>query len=124
MTPQEAKVQAKELVDRFDSELLAKISTGFKVEQSGKPSDKVLTRWATIEPDLEQVRSIRPMGAPITGGKRFLLRLLDQYNRQITDQQTRFNLQLIQRIQVQDTRIVELEKQLEQLLAERKGGTA
>src|SRR3954467_9050380 len=53
-----------------------------------------LLEWAVVEPDLSEVRSTRPYGAPITFVKRLLARLLRQYNGQILAQQSRFNIQL------------------------------
>jgi hypothetical protein len=53
-----------------------------------------LLEWAVVEPDLAEVRSTRPYGAPITFVKRLLARLLRQYNGQILAQQSRFNIQL------------------------------
>jgi hypothetical protein len=53
-----------------------------------------LFEWAVIEPDLDEVRSTRRYGGPITFAKRLLVRVLRQYLGQMTAQQTRFNLQL------------------------------
>lgn len=75
-----------------------------------------LMEWATIEPDLEEVRSLRSYGAPITAAKRLLLRLLVQYNSQLAAQQTRFNLGLLSRVR-------HLEERLEELERERRGGS-
>jgi hypothetical protein len=72
-----------------------------------------LLRWAVIEPDLGYVRSTRRLGAPITGLKRLLLRLLMQYHAELLAQQTRFNVGILSELQRVSDRLDELEGQLE-----------
>lgn len=69
-----------------------------------------LIDWAVIDPDLEEVRSTRRFGAPITALKRLLLRLLMQYHLELTAQQTRFNLALLMRVRQLEERVDELER--------------
>ena len=71
-----------------------------------------LLEWAVIEPDLANVRSTRPRGAPITWLKRMLLRALQQYHNEVNHQQTRFNLHVLRTL-------LELEERVERLENER-----
>jgi hypothetical protein len=68
-----------------------------------------LYRWAMLDPDLRQVRSLRRWGAPITWVKRLLLRLLVQYHVQLLGDQTRFNMMLVGYVRLLEDRIEELE---------------
>ncbi len=81
-----------------------------------EPLDRVtraqLLEWALIEPDLANVRSTRPRGAPITWVKRLLLRGLQQYHNDVNAQQTRFNIHVLRRL-------LELEERVERLERER-----
>jgi hypothetical protein len=69
-----------------------------------------LMEWAVIEPDLNEVRSVRSYGAPITALKRGLLRLLVQYNTQLAAQQTRFNVAVLARVRHLEERLEALER--------------
>jgi hypothetical protein len=69
-----------------------------------------LLEWAVVEPDLSELRSTRPWGAPITLVKRLLYRLLRQYHGQVLAQQTRFNIQLAVFVGQLADRVEELEK--------------
>jgi len=69
-----------------------------------------LFEWAVIEPDLEEVRSTRRFGAPMTAFKRLLLRLLAQYHAELLAQQTRFNVNLVAQLRVLEQRIEALER--------------
>jgi hypothetical protein len=69
-----------------------------------------LLEWAVVEPDLSELRSTRPWGAPITLVKRLLYRLLRQYHGQVIAQQTRFNIQLAVYVGQLADRVEELEK--------------
>ena len=69
-----------------------------------------LLEWAVVEPDLSELRSTRPWGAPITLVKRMLYRLLRQYHGQVIAQQTRFNIQLAVYVGQLADRVEELEK--------------
>ncbi|MBV9311577.1 MAG: hypothetical protein JOZ73_12130, partial [Solirubrobacterales bacterium] len=50
-----------------------------------------LAEWALIEPERAEVYSTRRFGGAITVIKRLLIRMLDQYFREINAQQSRFN---------------------------------
>ena len=71
---------------------------------------ETLLELAIFEPDLEHVRSTRRLGAPITMGKRLLVRTLDQYNRQILAQQQAFNVQLALAVAQLSERVDRLEE--------------
>ena len=72
-----------------------------------------LLEWAVIEPDLSELRSTRPYGAPITWVKRLLYRALRQYHGQVIAQQSRFNIQLAVYVGQLADRIERLEKRAE-----------
>ena len=84
--------------------------------ESGPPpaegSELKLYQWAFIEPDVGEVRSTRRFGAPITFGKRLLLRLLGQYHGQLLAEQTRFNIMLLGYVRRLEARIEQLEQQV------------
>ena len=80
-------------------------------EEAWQVSTAKLMEWAAIEPDLAEVRSTRPHGAPITALKRALVRLLVQYNGQLAAQQTRFNVNLLARVRRLEDRLDELERE-------------
>jgi hypothetical protein len=61
-----------------------------------------------VEVDL--LRSTRRAGAPVTGVKRLLLRLLRQYTNELEAQQTRFNVGVLARLEELEGRIAELER--------------
>ena len=69
-----------------------------------------LREWALIEVDTTLLRSTRRAGAPVTGLKRLLLRLLRQYTTELESQQTRFNVGVLARLQELEQRIDELER--------------
>lgn len=54
-----------------------------------------LREWAIVEVDSRLVYSTRRGGAPITWGKRLLLRLMRQYTTELEAQQTRFNVGVV-----------------------------
>ena len=64
----------------------------------GRPSYDVLYEWAQIHVPLDDVRSTRRFGAPLTFLKRGLLRFLRQYTREVEARQTRFNLAVLARL--------------------------
>ena len=66
----------------------------FRVAPAERPGIEQLLEWAVIEPDIDQLRSTRRLGAPITLAKQTLARALRQYNAQVLAQQSRFNLML------------------------------
>lgn len=69
-----------------------------------------LFEWAVIEPDLEEVRSTRRFGAPMTAFKQLLLRLLVQYHAELLAQQTRFNVNAASRLRDLEQRLEALER--------------
>jgi hypothetical protein len=79
---------------------------------AAESSELKLYQWAFIEPDVGEVRSTRRFGAPITFGKRLLLRLLGQYHGQLLAEQTRFNIMLLGYVRRLETRIEQLEQQV------------
>jgi hypothetical protein len=83
---------------------------GFEVEAEEEPSKGRLARWALIAPDPDDVYSTRRLGAPITLLKRGLLRLLAQYHRQLLAQQSRFNAQVVRKLEGLDERVAQLEE--------------
>lgn len=69
-----------------------------------------LLEWSLVEPDLDQVRSTRRWGAPITGLKRLMLRLLYQYHVQLVAEQARFNMNLVRYVHSLEERVEALER--------------
>lgn len=67
---------------------------GTEAEPVDAVSLEQLLEWAIIDVDLDDIRSTRRFGGPITWFKRLLVRFLRQYNDQVTAQQQRFNIQL------------------------------
>jgi hypothetical protein len=77
---------------------------------TGPVSPQQLREWALIDVDSSLLRSTRRVGAPVTGFKRLLLRLLRQYTNELEAQQTRFNVGVLARLQELEGRIDELER--------------
>jgi hypothetical protein len=77
-----------------------------------RPALDRLSSWALIEVGLDNVRSTRRAGAPITRFKRFLVRMLRQYNNEEQAQVTRFNIHLLGYVAALESRVEELEKRL------------
>jgi len=73
-------------------------------------SNQKLYEWAVIEPDVEEVRSTRRFGAPMTALKRLLLRLMAQYHAELLAQQTRFNVNMVGQLRRLERRVQELER--------------
>ena len=69
-----------------------------------------LAEWAIIDPRRARVYSTRRLGAPITWGKRLLLRMLRQHHEEVTAQQTRFNAQVAAALATLDARVRALEE--------------
>lgn len=82
---------------------------GLRVAPTDRISTEQLMDWAVIEPDLEDVRSTRALGAPITFLKRMVFRVLRQYFAQLESQQTRFNLHVMVRVAELEDRLAQLE---------------
>jgi hypothetical protein len=85
--------------------------TGIEPLPDGAPTYSRLLEWALIDPDLGQVRSTRRWGAPITGVKRALLRLLSQYHAELIAEQARFNANLVRYVGELEQRVRELERE-------------
>ena len=109
MTPDEALAAARAAAEAARARgAYADDLEGFAVEPTDRVSTERLFEWAVIEPDIANTRSTRRLGAPITWGKRALVRALRQYLGEITAQQTRFNLHVV-------IRLAELEERVERL---------
>lgn len=82
----------------------------FRVAPAQSPGLEQLLEWAVIEPDVDELRSTRRLGAPITLVKRTLYRALRQYNAQVLSQQTRFNLVVAMHVAQLSDRVTRLEE--------------
>lgn len=112
-TPEEAGARAREraAAGRADGtydaadpgELAASIADDL-------PGLDLLDEWAVIEVDPENVFSTRPLGAPITGFKRLLMRLMRQYTFELESRQTRFNIAMLAHFRELDERVRRLEQ--------------
>lgn len=80
-----------------------------EVTETQQDSLRRLAAWAMIEPDESEVYSTRAWGAPVTGVKRLLIRLLRQYLVQVTAQQSRFNAHLVAHLIALEERVSRLE---------------
>ncbi len=76
---------------------------------TGPVTPQQLREWALIDVDASLVRSTRRAGAPVTGFKRLLLRLLRQYTNELEAQQTRFNVAMLARVEELEARIAAAE---------------
>lgn len=74
------------------------------------PDPELIADWAVIAVDPDLVYSTRPLGAPLTGLKRLLMRLLGQYHVELEAQQTRFNIALLSRVRDLERRVSALER--------------
>jgi hypothetical protein len=77
---------------------------------TGPVTPQQLREWALIDVDTSLLRSTRRGGAPVTGLKRLLLRLLRQYTNELEAQQTRFNVGVLARLEELERRIARLEQ--------------
>ena len=91
---------------REDSEAVSELEEAI----TGPVTPQQLREWALIEVDAALLRSTRKAGAPVTGAKRLLLRLLRQYTNELEAQQTRFNVGVLARLEELEKRISELER--------------
>jgi hypothetical protein len=73
-------------------------------EAGERPTIEQLREWALIEVDPDLVYSTRTGGAPITGAKKLLLRLLRQYTTELEAQQTRFNVAVLSYLEALEER--------------------
>jgi len=71
--------------------------------------DELLGEWAVIDIEPGVTYSTRRAGAPITGLKRLLLRLMRQHLVELEARQTRFNLGVLARVQELEQRVERLE---------------
>jgi hypothetical protein len=106
--PEDALARARAEAERLRAEGVYDAGAGERAPAPAVTAAQLI-EWAVIEPALSEVRSTRAYGAPITTFKRGLVRLLAQYNRQLAAQQTRFNLNLLARVQQLEERIGALE---------------
>ena len=84
---------------------------GFAIEPTDRISTELMFEWAVVEPELEEVRSTRPVVGPlITALKRMLVRANRQYLGQVVAQQNRFNLNLMVRVTELEDRVRRLEE--------------
>jgi hypothetical protein len=113
-------VKPEEALERARAEAARKRASGGYREESdagreleeaitGPVSSEQLREWALIDVDTSLLRSTRRAGAPVTGFKRLLLRLLRQYTNELEAQQTRFNVSVLGRLQALEKRVEELE---------------
>jgi len=64
----------------------------------GEPGLDDLERWARIHVDPAGAYSTRRLGAPVTGVKRLMMRLLRQQQLELEAQQTRFNVAVVEHL--------------------------
>jgi hypothetical protein len=114
-TPEEAasaaRARARERVaagDYADAERLEALA-------AERPALDRLGEWAVIDVGLENVRSTRRAGEPITRFKRFLVRMLRQYHAEEQAQVTRFNVHVIGYVATLEDRVEQLERRLREL---------
>lgn len=93
MTPEEATERARERAKDHPP-----AGPGELEGSIGEPDLDDLERWARIHVDPAGVYSTRRAGAPITGFKRLLLRLLRQQQLELEAQQTRFNVAVVEHL--------------------------
>lgn len=111
-TPEEAAAAA---VGRArEREAAGEYADAARLEALGddRPALDRLSEWAVIEVGTKNVRSTRPAGAPITRFKRFLVRMLRQYNNEEQAQVTRFNVHVLGYVAMLEERVEELERRL------------
>lgn len=114
-TPEEAaaaaRQRARERVERgdyADAERLEALA-------DERPALDRLSEWAVIDVRLDNVRSTRRAGAPVTRFKRFLVKMLRQYNAEEQAQVTRFNVHLLGYVAMLEDRVEALERRLREL---------
>lgn len=116
MTPEEALAEARRRADAARAD--GTYDDAAEVEALGRGAARTplsrLYDWAFIEPDPRHVRSTRRLGWPITAVKRFLMRLLRQYHKQLEGEETRFNVHLLAYTAGLEQRIAELEREREE----------
>jgi hypothetical protein len=85
------------------------MSEGPDLSPTPRITERHLTEWAIIEPDLDEIYSTRRFGKPITALKRLQIRFLRQYLDQVTAQQSRFNAHVAAHLINLDERVRALE---------------
>lgn len=86
-----------------------------------RPALDRLSEWAVVDVGLENVRSTRRTGAPITALKRFLVRMLRQYTAEEQAQVTRFNVHVLGYVAALEDRVDQLEQRVRELESSRGG---
>jgi hypothetical protein len=114
-TPEEAAAAARERArervaagDYGDARRLEELA-------DERPALDRLGEWAVIDVGLENVRSTRRAGGPITTLKRFLVRLLRQYTAEEQAQVTRFNVHILGYVAALEDRVDQLERRVREL---------
>jgi hypothetical protein len=87
---------------------------GALADSIAPPDAELVSDWAVIAVDPERVYSTRRLGAPVTGIKRVLMRLLRQYTVDLEAQQTRFNIALLAHVRDLERRVSALERAKEE----------
>ena len=105
MKPEEALAAARAAAARTSYEDVP----GLRIEPTDRVSLEQLMEWAVIEPSVDDVRSTRRFGGPITWVKRRLVHALRQYHGQILAEQTRFNMHVMVQIAELEDRLARLE---------------
>ena len=105
MKPEEALAAARAAAARASYEDVP----GLQIEPTDRVSLEQLMEWAVIEPTVDDVRSTRRLGGPITWVKRQLVHALRQYHGQILAEQTRFNMHVMVQLAELEDRLARLE---------------
>lgn len=109
-TPEEALQRAREAAAR------KRAGGAYAEAETPELPDRLgaeqLSEWAVVEVDQRNIRSTRRLGAPVTFGKKLLMRILRQYTNELEATQTRFNLVLLGMLHDLEERVAELEKRL------------
>ena len=99
MTPEDASEHARAQAGRKREQgRYPPLASGALEGSIGEPGLDDLERWARIHVDPAGAYSTRRMGAPVTGVKRLMLRLLRQQQLELEAQQTRFNVAVVEHL--------------------------
>jgi hypothetical protein len=93
--PEDALTQARAEAERKRAAGVYPPASADPGRPAAGPDLAQLREWAIVEVDTELVYSTRRGGAPITWGKKLLLRLMRQYTTELEAQQTRFNVGVV-----------------------------
>lgn len=114
-TPEEALERAREAAERKrERGEYAPRQPGALAESITAPDPELIGDWAVIAVDPDRVYSTRALGAPVTGLKKLLMRLLRQYTVELEAQQTRFNIALFSQLRELERRVSALERAREE----------